>query len=643
MNPRVQGEALDLAWGLDMSGTATDHASPVGAPRAALTGVLQGLVPLVTGRWQRAMVVGGIGAAALAIWLTLRAGFLAYPGWLAAQKADFILGPILVGLYWHYKRPGNRFGLMLIVLGLLGVVYILESSTHVWLFRVGVLAEDPIYLWTTIVLLAFPSGRLDGLPERLVVGLNLVTAALVVYLFWPPAGPGFTISSCRVACPGSDEVSYTQSWLIRDHVIATLPVVVALATAGVIGWRFATGTPPRRRALAIGAPVAVLFLFAEAAYRGIFAVRPSGLPTGARPIQEVLQWGLAGTRSLVWYGFLFALIAAELYAARVLRTLVGGAVRHPSIGELETMLRGPLGDPGLRFGFWNPVDRAWVDADGAVLTPEAGQNLTAFERETGPPIGIAHDAQLSDEPELLGTAAEIAILALEHVELETAQRESLSDLVDSRTRLVETSDRERRRLERDLHDGAQQRLTAIQIRLRMAMEGVEDEQLVAQLEAISADAEEAIDELRELSHGIYPTVLRSAGPVMALRALAMRAPIPMTVADGGIGRCSSAVEAAIYFCCAEAVQNAIKHAGEGATVAVSLDRDDEGIRFTIADDGVGVPGSAAGTGDGLAGMRDRIGAVGGELQIHFAPGSGTTVRGWIPATALTTRGAETEP
>lgn len=623
-----------------MSGTATDYHSPTGAWRAASVASLRGVLPFANGRWERALVLGSLVAAALAIWLTLRAGFLTYPGWLAAQKADFILGPVLVGLYWHHKRPDNRFGLMLIGLGLLGVIYILESSTHVTLFRIGVLAEDPIYLWTTIVLLAFPSGRLDGRPERLVVALNFVTAALVAYLFWPPGGPGFTISGCRPACPGSDEVSYTQSWLIRDHVITALPVVVALATAGVIGWRFVTGTRPRRRALAIGAPIALLFLLFEATYRGIFVVRPSGLPTGAQPIQETLQWGLAGTRSLVWYGFLFALLAAELYAARVLRTLVGTAIRHPSFGDLEGMLRGPLGDPGLRLGLWDRNARGWVDTDGAVFALEPGQRLTAFERETGPAIGIAHDVQLSDDPELLETAAEITILALEHVELEAAQKESLNDLVESRTRLVETSDRERRRLERDLHDGAQQRLTAIQIRLRMAMEQVEDERLVEQLEVISRNAEEAIDELRELSHGIYPTVLRSAGPVMALRALAMRTPIPVTVADGGVGRCPSAVEAAIYFCCAEAVQNAVKYAGDGATVAVSLDRDSVGIRFTIADDGAGMPESAATGGDGLAGMRDRIGAVGGEVQIHSAPGRGVTVRGSIPASALTAPGGE---
>lgn len=618
-----------------MSGTASDPPIPVRAGRAGSVGLLRGLLPAAAGRWERALLVGSGAAAALAIWLTLRAGFLAYPGWLSAQKVDFILGPILVGLYWQYRRPDNRFGLMLIVLGLLGVLYILESATNPWLFRSGVEAEFLIYLWTTVVILAFPSGRL-GLPERLFIAGIVVRTAVDAYVFWPPPAAGFTLSGCRIACPGSaDATIYTQSSWIHNPLFASTPVVVALATAAIVAWRFLTGTPPQRRALAIGAPIALLFLFSEAAYRGIFLVRPSGLPTGAQPIQEALQWGLAGTRSLVWYGFLFALIAAELYAARVLRTLIGDAVRHPSFGELGEMLRGPLGDPGLRLGLWNPSARGWVDADGAVLAPSPGQSLTAFERATGPAIGVVHDAQLSDDPELLEAAAEIATLALEHVELEAAQRESRNDLIDSRARLVETSDRERRRLERDLHDGAQQRLTAIQVRLRMAMERAEDERLVEQLEAISRDAEAAVDELRELSHGIYPTVLRSAGPVMALRALAMRTPIPVAVADGGIGRCSSSVEAAIYFCCAEAIQNALKHAGDGATVAVSLDRESKGIQFTIADDGVGMPESKAGSGDGLAGMRDRIGAVGGELEISSTTGHGTTIRGSIPTSSLT--------
>jgi signal transduction histidine kinase len=583
------------------------------------------------------LVVAGLAAAALAIWVTLRAGFLAYPGWLAAQKADFILGPIAVGLYWHHKRPDNRFGLMLIVLGLLGGLYILESSADVGLFRLGIEAEDPIWIWTTVLILAFPSGRLEGLPERLVVALNIGVAVVVSAIYWPPSAPGFTISGCRVACPGNGgETSFPQEWLLRHHVLASLGPAVAVATIGVIAWRFATGTAPRRRALAIGTPIALLYLFSFVAYRGLFIFAPGGLSPRWYSVQQALQWLLAVTPSLVWYGFLFALIAAELYAGRVLRTLVGGAVKHPSFGDLEGMLRGPLGDPGLRLGFRSAAGE-WYAADEAELTPRPGQKVTLFELDSGPAVEMIHDAQLADEPELLETAGEIVLLALENAELEAAQKQSLRALADSRARLVNASDRERRRLERDLHDGAQQRLTAIQLRLRLAAEHVEDEHLAEQLEAISRDAEEAVDELRELSHGIYPTVLRSAGLGMALRALAMRATIPVRISDGGIGRISSSVEAAIYFCCTEAVQNAIKHAGEDATVAVRVVREPDGIHFTISDDGVGMPNSRSPEGDGLVGMRDRIGAVGGELEISSAPGGGTRVRGWVPAGRLSTR------
>ena len=590
--------------------------------------------------WQRVLVIAGVATAAVAIWVTLRADFLAYPGWLAAQKADFILGPIAVGLYWHHKRPGNRFGLMLIVLGLLGVLYILESSADLRLFRLGIEAEDLIWIWTTVLILAFPSGRLEGLPERLVVALNIGVAAVVSAIYWPPSAPGFTISGCRGACPGNGgETSFAQEWILRNHALASLGPAVAVATIGVIAWRFATGTPPRRRALAIGTPIALLYLFSFVAYRGLFIFAPGGLSPRWYPVQEALQWLLAATPSVVWYGFLFALIAAELYAGRVLRTLVGDAVKHPSFGDLEGMLRAPLGDPGLRLGFRSTAGDRYA-ADEAELTPGPGQKLTLFEQDSGPAVEMIHDAQLSDEPELLEAAGEVVLLALENAELEAAQSQSLRALAESRARLVTASDRERRRLERDLHDGAQQRLTAIQIRLRLAAERIEDEQLAAQLEAISRDAEAAVDELRELSHGIYPTVLRSAGPAMALRALAMRATIPVLVSDGGIGRYSSPVEAAIYFCCAEAVQNATKHAGDGATVAVSLARVPDGIRFTVSDDGVGMPESRDANGDGLVGMRDRIGAVGGKLGITSTPGRGTKVHGWVPADPLPTNRGE---
>jgi hypothetical protein len=280
-------------------------------------------------RWKLALLSIAVAAAAVAFWVTLNAGFLAYPGWLAVQKADFILGPIGVGLYWMKRRPGNRLALLLIVLGLLGIPYILESSSDPTLFAIGVLSEDPIYVMTTIVILAFPSGRLEGLPERLVLALLVTFTALilVINLTVSHLAPGLSISGCRVACPKTGlGVLSPRSYHIDSHIIGALPVAIALATAGVIAWRFVTGTPPRRRALAIGAPVALLFLFSEAAYRGLFLFAPNGLAPNARGVQIFLQWALAATRSSIWYGFLLALIVAEcslaaccamLFAARL--------------------------------------------------------------------------------------------------------------------------------------------------------------------------------------------------------------------------------------------------------------------------------------------------------------------------------------
>jgi signal transduction histidine kinase len=138
-----------------------------------------------------------------------------------------------------------------------------------------------------------------------------------------------------------------------------------------------------------------------------------------------------------------------------------------------------------------------------------------------------------------------------------------------------------------------------------------------------------VEELRTLAHGIYPPVLRSGGLVVALRSLAMTAPIEISVDDEGIGRCTPPVEAAIYFCSAEAIQNAIKHAGTNVRVGVTVGRDRDRVHFAISDDGVGLDHSDRGDGDGLIGMRDRVGAVGGTLSIVSSPGQGTTVRGTI--------------
>jgi signal transduction histidine kinase len=264
-----------------------------------------------------------------------------------------------------------------------------------------------------------------------------------------------------------------------------------------------------------------------------------------------------------------------------------------------------------------------------------GTALTrAEQKELGPvqivALGFDDLKLLADGPELHRAAGVIALLAQENAELEAAWKGSLRDLADSRTRLVTAADRERRKLERDLHDGVQHRLMAIQYKVRLAQDQTDDYAVAGQLEEIGLAADEALDELRTLAHGIYPHVLRDLGLAAGLRWVARTVPIPIEITDRGIGRCALPVEAAVYFCSTEAIQNAVKHGGDDMRVAVTLGRDRDGVRFAIADDGVGMITPASGEGDGLIGMRDRIGAVGGVLEIISAPGSGTTVRGTVP-------------
>lgn len=206
----------------------------------------------------------------------------------------------------------------------------------------------------------------------------------------------------------------------------------------------------------------------------------------------------------------------------------------------------------------------------------------------------------------------------------------IEELRASRLRVIQAAEHERRRLEQDLHDGAQQRLVEIQIRLAFARTLVDSADLASELDAIQEAAEAALDELRTLARGIYPSTLRDLGPAAALRTLAQRSPVPIRVIDEGIGRASAPIEAALYFCAREAIQNATKHAGPGASVTATLARRRGTIDVTISDDGVGISPNAARAGIGLRGMRDRIEALGGRLDIFSEPGLGTRVRGAIP-------------
>ena len=326
----------------------------------------------------------------------------------------------------------------------------------------------------------------------LVTVVGVGAATVVIALVLPQVGAGLSLSACRALCPENVlAVLRTCPWpWMPSDFFRVVIVAVGLATIGLLVWRMVSGTPPRRRALAIGTPVALLFLLSQLIFQGYQLLFPGSA------VPQFILWLIAGTRSLIWYGFLFALIAAQLFAGRVLREVVGASMRHPSVEGLELLLRGPLGDPGLRIGFWRPRERDFAGAQGDALEPSPGQALTTVEREGRPAAAILHDAQLSDDPELLAAAGGVALLAAENTELERAWNASLRELTESRARLIKASDRERRKLERDLHDGAQQRLMAIQIKLRLAKERTQDQRLADQLDAIGVDAQQAVEELR---------------------------------------------------------------------------------------------------------------------------------------------------
>ncbi|HET6794401.1 MAG TPA: histidine kinase [Acidimicrobiales bacterium] len=244
-----------------------------------------------------------------------------------------------------------------------------------------------------------------------------------------------------------------------------------------------------------------------------------------------------------------------------------------------------------------------------------------------------------EEDRTLAELARQVGLALHNMQLDTALQASLDEvrrqaeeLRASRARIVVAADASRREIERNLHDGAQQHLVAMAVKMRLAATLMDSDAGAAKrmLEELRSDLQAAVQELRDLAHGIYPPLLMDRGLEAALSAAAARSALATTVVTDGVGRYPSPVEAAVYFCCLEAIQNAGKHAGDGATIMVTVAEDGDRLTFEVADDGAGFDVGARSGGHGFVNMGDRVGAIGGALDVSSEPGRGARIRGWVP-------------
>ncbi len=293
----------------------------------------------------------------------------------------------------------------------------------------------------------------------------------------------------------------------------------------------------------------------------------------------------------------------------------------PKPGAVCDALRATLGDPGFEIAYRRPQAGGYVDASGRPVepTPGTGQAVTPLLRGDAPVAALVHDSRLLDQPHLLKEVLDGARMAVENEQLQAEVRAQLEELRASRARIVETGDAERRRLERDLHDGAQQRLLALSYDLRLARAAAEadgDPKLVTLLAAAGGEAQTALGELRELAHGIYPAILAEAGLGPALGTLSDEAPLPVELGEAPSQRFQAPVETAAYLAVSEAVHDATLRGASYVSADVHL----EGQRLVVVARDDGSPRSSA-----LVHLADRIGALGGELKVR-----GSTLRAVIP-------------
>ncbi len=519
-------------------------------------------------------------------------------------------------------RADNRIGPAMVVTGVLWFASGLYWSQDPLVFSIGHAFESCYLAGIVYVLLAFPTGRLGGRIERLLTVIVFLAAGPAEILFLLLGGHAISGS-----CPGCPPFVF-QVWnagvlagglQLIQHGAGLLAIGLSV---GILVRRWRTASAPLRFAIApviwsgiVAMPVFAAWVVDQALHDPAGHVVDVALDLALVAIAASFLLGVARTR--------LARSAVADLMLEINDSLPPGALQ----GALARTLR----DPSLEVAYWLPGSGRFVDAHGAPMAlPAAAEerSVTMIERDGRRIAALIHDPALDDE-HLVRSACAAAALALENERLQADLRAQLSQVQGSRARLVAAAQDERRRIERDLHDGTQQRLVSLAMTLGLAESKVATDGAAAG--GLIADARTelvgALAELRELSQGIHPALLTERGLGAALQDLALRS---RTVVDLEVtldGRLPAAVEIAAYYVVAEALTNVAKHAA-AAPARVRVRRQGDRAVLEIADDGPGGADSALGS--GLRGLRDRVEALGGSLAVRSPVGGGTSLLAEIP-------------
>jgi signal transduction histidine kinase len=565
------------------------------------------------------------------------AGVLAGAGavWLAAHQPPgrpTEPGPVLTlvvgvsllgcGLASWRARPTNRVGPTMVFTGFAWFAALLIEASPPWLNTLGLAVQSVWIIGLIYLLLSFPSGRLPGRLDRWVLAIGVVAAVgfqLLAMLYGNRAGlrcPGCANNLLQVV----HDNHKAQGWLGLQRLVGVVLIVTVIA---VLVQRWLRAGAAERRAVS---PVLVAGCATLTALGWTVVFDLLGDPLGALPA-NVYFTVMATVPVAVLFVFLQRRLARGMIAGLVVE--LGGP--NTSVDLREALARA-LGDPSLQLAFWFPPEKHYVDVDGAhVKLPDhdSARRATLVERDGQPIAVLLHDPVLEHNAELVSSVCAAAGLALENERLQAELRARLAELQSSRARLVQATDAERRRIERDLHDGTQQRLVSIAMSL-----GLLETKLPGQADTVRPLVREtreslalALAELRELTHGINPPLLTERGLAAALDELCRRAALPTRLNVTIDRRLPDQIETAAYFMVSEALANAAKHS-HATELRVFASFADQRLTVEVADDGIG---SATPTGgSGLRGLADRIEALGGRFTISSPPGRGTTLRAEIP-------------